>query len=403
MRQNRAHLYTGFYLTQFLFLGVQLPFFPGWLDAKGFSEAEIGWLTGGALIMRLLLGAGIAWWAEGLRDQRLVLRLVAGLMFFSSAMLLMTDSKMALAILAMLMLFSFGCLVPLTDTAVLRADRQGLLTYGKARGFGSFAFIFANLVGGVVIAQHGDNAGVWWIVGATFATLLVSFIVPRINPVGNLDRLKEIKPESTTAIRPPKLAEAGRLIKSPSFLLLLLASGMVQGAHATYYTFSELHWSRLGYGSDLIGVLWTIGVACEIFLLYNAKRLLQITGPVGMILLGAIAALIRWPLIGLSPPLYVLVFLQGLHAFTFAATYMGTVEFIARAVPGNLTNTAMTLVSTLGVGAVTGVAAILAGFIFSPAAPFAAYGMMGAMGGVGIIAALLLQRRWHGGLLRTDR
>ena len=125
MRQASAHRYTGFYIAQFLFLGVQLPFFPGWLDAQGFSAEEIGWLSGGALILRLLLGAGVAWWAERLTDQRKVLQLVAGLMFVASAGLLLTDQKWLLALLAVLMLFSFGCLVPLSDTAVLRADPPG--------------------------------------------------------------------------------------------------------------------------------------------------------------------------------------------------------------------------------------------------------------------------------------
>ncbi len=403
MRHNRAHLYTGFYLAQFLFLGVQLPFFPGWLDAKGFSAAEIGWLTGGALIMRLLLGAALAWWAESLRDQRLALRAVAGLMFATSFLLLFTEAKILIAVLAMLMLFSFGCLVPLTDTAVLRADKQGLLTYGKSRGVGSIAFILANLLGGVIITRYGEQSGLWWIVGATGTTLLVAFLIPKVLPLHQLDRLKEVKPESTSTIRPPRLGDAARLVRSKSFLLLLLASGMVQGAHATYYTFSELHWSNLGYGSDLIGLLWTIGVVCEIFLLYQAKPLLKRFNPVWLIIAGAIAAMVRWPLIGLSPPLYVLMVLQGLHAFTFAATYMGTVEFVARAVPGNLTNTAMTLVSTIGVGAMTGIAAIAMGRVFTPEAPGMAYDFMGLMGGVGLLAGLALFTRWDGGLIRTQR
>ncbi len=379
------------YGAQFLFLGVQLPFFSGWLDATGFGAPAIGGLMGFALVLRLLLSPIIAYRSESLRDPRLAIRMTAALMFVCSSLLLLPIPNELVSVSSVLMLFCFGLLVPLTDSAVLRADRRGELAYGPVRGAGSATFIIANLAGGALIATHSDVMAVWAMAGAAGLTLLAGMALPR-----------EAGPAARAPVKAaPNLKRAGQLFRSRSFLLMLFAAGLVQGGHATYYTFSELHWSALGYSSLLIGLLWTVGVLCEIGLLLVIRRVLKKLSPAQLIAIGAIGAIIRWPLIGLSPPLPVLFLLQMMHALTFAATYMGSVEFIGRAVPEAYRTTAMTVISTLGVGAMTGLASVVAGFIFVREAPFAAYALMGGMGCVALILALLLMRRWDGGPLHA--
>ncbi|MCI5043946.1 MAG: MFS transporter [Aquisalinus sp.] len=396
MLRNPATLYTALYVGQFLFLGVQLPFFPGWLEAQGITAGMIGLVMGGSLILRLVLGPIVAWWAESQSDQRKALMAVAGMMAMSSILLLIPQPIWSICILTILAIWAFGCLVPLSDTAVMRADKAGQVNYGQSRGAGSLAFIVANLAGGVLIASHGDNVSVVWMAIAASLTLLVVVILPRRTVESSQDV------EAGTIVR-PHLSEAMRLFRSRSFILMLIAVGLTQGTHAAYYYFSELHWSALGYRSDLIGILWTLGVLAEIIVLYKGRSFIRRLGPVAMISIGAFGAIIRWPLTGLSPPLPVLVGLQLLHALTFAMTYLGSVEFIARAVPSGLSNTSMTIVSTLGVGALTGLAAIFVGFVFTAEAPLPAYLLMGGMGAVGFIASLLLSRRWNGGLINTAR
>lgn len=391
-----ASAFTLFYFAQFLFLGVQLPFFPGWLYEAGFSERAIGFVTGGSLVLRLALGPVVAWWAESRADQRTILMILTGVMSVSAALMLVGEVKWSIAVLTILAMWSFGCLTPLTDTAVMRADKAGILTYGKTRAAGSLAFIVANLVGGVLVARTGEAASVVWMAASAGLAFLVATSLP-----ARIDAEGAGASEGKSRLAPPDPRQAAKLFRSRSFLLMLAATGLTQGAHAVYYAFSKLHWSNLGYESDLIGVLWTLGVIAEIGVLFLGRNLIRRFGPAWLIAAGALAAAIRWPLIGLSPPLGIVVVLQLLHALTFATTYIGSVEFIARAVPGNLSNTGMTLVSTLGIGAMTGAATIIAGLIFTPDNPFPAYLMMGGMGLAGFIAALALMRHWNGGLIKA--
>ena len=85
--------------------------------------------------------------------------------------------------------------------------------------------------------------------------------------------------------------------------------------------------------------------------------------------------------------------------WTFAAAYLGSIEFIDRATPVRLVNTAMTLMSTTGVGAVTGIATVVAGFIWTDIGPAAAYLLMAGMGGAAVILSFTAGRLWRGGLL----
>ena len=64
-------------------------------------------------------------------------------------------------------------------------------------------------------------------------------------------------------------------------------------------------------------------------------------GPLGFLALGGVAAIVRWLLFPARAGLPRLrCVLQGLHAFTFGAVYIGNQHAIARAVPEELTASA---------------------------------------------------------------
>ncbi len=388
MRHKTRNLYTSLYCAQFLFLGVQLPFLPGWLDAKGLSVSTIGWLTGVALLFRLLLGPLIVYQGEKLQEQRLLLWVMTAAMAGGVAGMMLLPSLWGIAIAGTVMIWAFGCIVPLTDAAVLHADKAGLINYGRARGTGSFAFVVATVIGGMVITRFGDNAAIWWLLISAVALFGISLILPAV-------------PRDEHATKKLSFKDASKLFRSPSFLLMLITVGLTQGSHATYYTFSELHWSHLGFSPTMIGVLWATGVVAEIVILFQGRWMTKRFGAVGLMLIGAVAATIRWPLTGLSPGLPVLIALQCLHAATFACTYLGSVAFLAKAVPSSLTATSMTIVASLGIGAMTGLGAVVVGQIFTREEPFISYGLMGVMAALAIVSALALAQRWDGGLIRT--
>ncbi len=379
-------LYAFYYGGQFVLLGFQLPFFAGWLALQGFTPAEIGWITGASLIARLLFGPFVAYWADHQGDERRSLRIVTFFFALGAAGLLIGPNKILIGASAALMMWCFGVLTPLTDTAVLRADRNGWLHYGQTRAAGSFFFLATNILGGALLAKAGVIAAApAMAIAAAFAFLMTFFL-----PAGAGGR---------GGAKPVSWREAPKLVSSPAFLMTLGAAGLIQGGHAVYYAFSFLRWEELGYSTFVIGCLWATGVIAEIFLLTRARGLARRFGPATMLAIGGVAAALRWTIIGLEPPLPMLFAVQILHALTFASAYLGAIEFLDRAVPLRLVNTGMTIMSTTGVGAVTGVATVVAGYVWDGAGPASAYFLMAAMGAGAFVLALLLRRLWHGGKL----
>ena len=382
-----ATAYGVLYACQFAFLGVQLPYFARWLEGEGLSAGVIGLLGGGALLLRLLLAPPLAFRAEGMADARTPTRMVSAALAAAALLLLAPLPTAGVIACTVGLLFLFGLAVPLADAAVLRVDRAGQAQFGRVRGVGSFAFIVGNVGGGLLIDATSYEASVWWMAASGVALAFSTLLLPKPPPPDTDDR--------------PTLTEALALFRSRSFVLMLFATGLIQGSHATLYTFSALHWPALGYSGSTIAWLWTVGVLIEIAVLYYGRAVLARIDPALLILIGGLTAMVRWPLTGLSPPLWCVFLLQLGHAGSFTATYLGSVEFIGRAVPQRYQATAMTLVSTLGVGAMTGVATAIAGQVFVPTRPVAAYALMAAMGGVGAALALMLRRRWDGGPVRA--
>ena len=386
LKKHAGPLYAFYYGGQFILLGIQLPFFGGWLALKGFNASEIGLVTGAALIARLMFGPLVAFWADHQSDERRALQLVTFFFALGAAALLVAPGKILIGAAASLVIFTFGLLVPLTDTAVLRADRNGWLHYGQTRAAGSLFFLATNVVGGALLASAGIAAAAPAMAAAACFAFAMSFALPK----GAGDR---------GGAKPVSWREAPKLVRNPAFLLMLISAGLTQGAHAVYYAFSFLRWEQLGYSTLIIGCLWAVAVIAEIVMLTRARGLVRRMGPVNLLAIAGAAALARWVITAFEPPLAILFLVQMLHAATFAFAYLGAIEFLDRAAPLRLVNTGMTLMSTTGVGAMTGLATVVAGFVWNGFGPGAAYLMMAAMGAGALLSAFMMKRVWDGGKL----
>src|SRR5262249_60304459 len=72
---------------------------------------------------------------------------------------------------------------------------------------------------------------------------------------------------------PPRPAAVMALLTTPTFLILVFASGAVQAGHAVFYTFGTLHWSALGSSARIAGLLWPVGVGPGNLVVAHAGRL----------------------------------------------------------------------------------------------------------------------------------
>ena len=173
----------------------------------------------------------------------------------------------------------------------------------------------------------------------------------------------------------------------------MIATALIQASHSVYYGFGTLNWKAQGYSETVIGFLWAEGVIAEIILFAFGAHLVRRLGPAKLILLGGVAGAVRWSVTGTAGGLGVLIIMQALHAFTFAATHLGAIYFISRRVPQAVSASAQSLYSAVVMGLALGLAMLASGNLYGlyGAGAYQAMAVMAALGS--IVAVFILRRR----------
>ncbi len=369
-----------FYAASFVTIGLHMPFFPVVLAGRGLSEAQIGLVLAAPLFVRIPISPTVAYLADRSGNHaRVLVALSLGTCLGFSAFLLVQGFAGALAAACLLALF-WVTVMPLAEAIALAGVRQHGLDYGRMRVWGSLAFIGANVIGGHAVGFAGPEAALWLMIAAAAIACAAASQMPR-PASGDTDRKSAL----------PRPSEAGALLKSRPFVLLIAATSCINGSHAIMYTFGSLHWQSQGISPATIGALWAVGVAAEVALFAVAGRLLAQVAPATLLIVSAGAALLRWTLTALDPPLALLFPIQALHGLSFGAMHLGTMQMIVRIVPERLAGTAQGLYSATTVGIAMGTLMAASGLLYAALAGHA-YLVMAGLAGLGLAAALLLGR-----------
>jgi MFS transporter, PPP family, 3-phenylpropionic acid transporter len=382
-RRNFAARVSILFAAISVLIGINLPYFPIWLDWVGLSTREIAIVTAVPLVVRVAVTPIIGFAADRAGDHR---RFLIGLSWAGlAALVALAQSRGFWLIFACALLFAvaWAAVNPLTETVAMSGVRAAGLDYGRMRLWGSVSFIAATLAGGWIVERQGAASAIWLVIGGAVLTTLAAHALAR--PIG-LGRLK-------AATSPPRLSprDALGLLRSRGFLLFLLAVGATQAAHAMFYTFGTLHWRELGLSTGWAGTLWAISIVCEVGLFAFSRVVFKRIGARQLILMGAAAALLRWTAMGFDPPLVMLVPLQILHALTFGATHLGAMHFIAETVPEAQAGTAQSLYASVTGGIAMGSATLVSGPLY---AAFAGrgYWAMALIAAIALAASLALWR-----------
>ena len=370
-----------FYAAYFLFGGIQLPFFPLWLEARGLDAGMIGLTIAAPMIVRIIAVPLITRAADRHRALKASLVIASIASALAMAVVGLVEGTVAILIAYAIAAIAFSPLLSLTDAYALNGLGARGRAYGPVRLWGSVAFIAANIVAGALLAVVAPGHLIWLIVAALAATVIVATL---------LDPLDAPLSPASAAVVSPRL-----LWRQPALIAVAAAASLTQGSHALFYGFSTLEWRAAGLDGVTIGVLWGLGVVAEIVLFALSPRLSAVLNPPALMAIGAAGAIVRWAAMAFDPPLAALPALQILHAASFGAAHLGAMGFLARAVPKDLAATAQGLLATVS-GIVMAAATGLSGLIYAASGSLA-YLAMAAMGISGLACALIAQRLWRRG------
>ena len=352
-----------FYAAVFLTIGVMMPFWPVWLKSRGLDAGEIGLILASAMWLRAFTSPLLAQYADRRgRPDRLALLLGWGALA-ANCLFFWTEGFWAVLAVSILSTMSFTALMPLGDAVTMLKVREGGLDYGRVRLWGSVAFIVAATGAGSVLEGRPPSAILWLIVGSLCLVVVGCHAIPRAETPGSSSFLAPLR----------------GLLQERRVIVFMIAASLVQASHAVYYGFATLHWQASGIGAGTIGALWALGVICEVALFAFSGKFVARFGPVALLAMGAASGLVRWIVL-------------GLHAFTFGATHLAAMHYIARNVPAQFAATAQSVYSSFFGGTLMALAMLSAGWLFDAIAGRAFLFMAGLSVAALILAAVVWRR-----------
>ncbi|TLX44136.1 MFS transporter [Xanthobacter autotrophicus] len=353
-------------------MGIQVPYLPLWFQDRGLGPEAIGIALAVPMLARLVSTPLLGLLSDRLGRPKALLAALALAAACGMAMLALSVDFAAILVTLAFTALAWMPSLSLLDSYASRQARAGRADYGKARQWGSASFLVANLVGGALLGMLGAGSVVLMMLAGQLAYVLATLALPELP-----------RPEPRPA---PITGRRARL----GVLAGIVAAALVQASHATLYAFASVSWKAQGYSLATIGVLWAVGVAAEMALFRFGTRLVVRFGPHVLIAVGGIAAVVRFAAMATDPPLAVLVPLQMLHAFTFAATFLAMVELVSRSVSEHRSGTGQTAAAWIG-SILMSSANVASGPLWAAFGPMA-FLVSSAIGLAGALAALLAAR-----------
>lgn len=306
---------SGVYFTYFAVVGALAPFWGLYLQSLGFNAHSIGIISAIPLVTKLGAPNLWGWLADCTGKQLLIIRLGAlgAALFFVGVML--NQSFWLLVTYIAVYSFFWNAILPQFEVVTLRYLGARPHDYSKVRLWGSVGFIVAVLG----LGYFFDSYKITVLPNIIFILLclIVCFVcvLPKQKPYGE------------------HLESFGFLqkLQQPHVIVFFLVLFFLQFSHGAYYVFYSIYLDQWGYSKSLIGVLWTIGVVCEIVIFICMVKIFARFSFFYLLTLSLLLTVLRWCLIGFAVEnIYLIVFSQTLHAFSFGMVHAIAIEFIRK-------------------------------------------------------------------------
>ncbi len=368
------------YCAPLLVNGVALPFFPVWLAMHKFSDHEIGIILAVPMVVRVLVAPIVAMYADRMKERADVLVFSGGLSLLTAIALYWTDTFWPVLIVYTIQGATFSPYVPVVESIVISGVRRWGFDYGSMRVWGSVAFIASTLVGGRLIGNWGGQMVLPVMIFGFVMTMVMALYCPRIGPTRRRGTPVDLQQATGSSLRQPHL------------LMLLIGVAIQQSSHALLQAFATIYWRDLGFSGTEIALLWSAGVAAEVTVFFQSKRLSRHFDAWTLIRVGAAVCVCRWLLFPMQWGFVGFFLLQCLHAFSYAFVHTGVQRRIIASVQATQESSAQGAYFFYN-GMFMGLMTIASGYIYA-ALGMASYYIMAltAVLGLGlIIVAYYLQ------------
>jgi PPP family 3-phenylpropionic acid transporter len=304
-----------FYFIYYFFVGAFVPYWGLYLKSEQFSPADIGILMSLFQISRIFAPNFWGWLADhtGKRAQWIKLTAFLGLCGFT-AVFWAHGFLWLFFVMAALSLFTSSTL-PLAESLTLAHLATTNGHYSRIRMWGSLGFIVAAVILGYLIDFTGIKILLWFLLAVQMTLFALTYTLPDA----------KVEPHAHDQF------SIWQVIKQPNVLALLIGCALMVTAHGVLYNFYSIYLSEHGYSKGMIGLLWSVGVICEIGIFMLMPKMMARYSLKVILLISLVLAVVRFMMIGLAVDNIVLLLLaQTLHAATFGSFHTASVEAISQ-------------------------------------------------------------------------
>ena len=365
----------------FLFYGafsVMLPFMAIFYKAQGLNGGQIGLLAALPPIISFF-GAPLWTGAADASHHHKLITLVSMLGVAITTFLIPGIASFG-GLLLMISLYAFlgAPTASLVDSAVLTMLGDYKERYGRVRLWGTVGYGAIAPFAGYLIGRLGLKWAFWG-----YAILMLGgFLI--------VTRIPFRQSRSTGSFRGGMRA----LLGNRPWMLFLVMVFIAGIGNATINNYLFVYMQSLGASNILMGFALTASTLSEIPAMFFSDRLLRRFGARGMLIIAMTTIGLRLICYSLTTQPWVVLLIQLCHGLTFAAIFTAGVYYADQVAPPGMKATTQGMFSGTLMGFGSAAGGLLGGLLLESFSPGGMYGFIGTLVLVGLIAFLLVERRF---------
>lgn len=338
-----------YYLLFFGAVGSLIPFFNIYLQQKGLSGAQIGWL--GSIPPLVTLIANPFW--GGVADRWQIYRQVLFLCALSaggvSLLFLQANSFWLFMVLVIILFFFRNPMAAIVDGTVMSVVTRLNASYGRQRLWGTTGFLLASLVLAQFLTPQTMNLTFW-----LHATLLglgcavLSIFIP-----------VEPSPQNTRLGQGLKI-----LLGQPHYLSFFIALILMGIGLSCYVGFLGLHVLAVGGTERHVGLVWAANSLLEIPMMYFGASWFARFSFRRLIPGAMLGYVVIWGLIGLANSVWLIIVVVLGIGLCYGVYWVAVVGFVAKTAPVGLRATSQAMVGIAMNGFGWSIGSVVAGYVW---------------------------------------
>tara|TARA_B100000579_G_scaffold276147_1_gene228350 strand:+ start:3637 stop:4827 length:1191 start_codon:yes stop_codon:yes gene_type:complete len=372
---DRSYMHlSSFYFFYFASLGAFLPYWPLYLSHKNFSAYEIGIITGTMIGTKIIAPNLWGWIADktGLRHR--VIQFGALSCFFIFIFAPHIENFYTMVTLIFFFSFFWNASLPQFEAVTMNTLGSSYNKYSQIRLWGSLGFILSVLILSFFTSRYGIKIIPYCILLFLFLTWISTLFVK--------------KTEDSSKIEASSLLST---IIKPAVLGILISCFLMQLSHGPFYAFFAIYLTENSYSTNLIGIIWSLGVVAEILIFMKISSWIPKYGLKNLFIVSFLFATLRWLLISFFAHNELIVILATLfHAITYGMYHAVSISLIHEYFTGILQGRGQALYSSISFGLGGSVGSFYSGYFWEPLGGATVYLYASLFAFLGFIVSFIL-------------